>query len=191
MGNNTWINMLDPHPIARGAAFNTFTTAKDVSPIPLALSFANELKVGTKVQLEAVGELSTTGTPTFRLGFAYGITSAGGLLSTGVELAGSDLVATGSGAAAWAWHINYFGIVTDVSVPATATIYGHGFIDLSSSLVAAATKPIPVTAAARSKSIDVGTAKTWHVFAEFGTSNAANQVRVDYFAAKVENQGKT
>src|SRR6266508_1167887 len=129
MGNNTWMNVLDPHPVARGAAFNTFTAAKDVSPVPLAVSYAYELKKGTKVCLEAAGEYSTTGTPTMRLGFAYGITSAGGLLSTGVELAGSDLVATGT-ATAWGWHLNYFGVVTSVDTPGTATIYGSGFIDL-------------------------------------------------------------
>lgn len=189
MGNNTWANVLDPHPIARGSAVNTFTTAKDVSPTPLPVSYANELKIGTKVQLEAVGEISTTGTPTFRVGFAYGITSIGGLLSTGVELAASDLVATGSGAASWSWHINYFGIVTQPG--ATGVIYGHGFIDLSSSLTAAATKPIPVTAAARSKTIDTTAMKTWHVFAEWGTSSASNSITVDYFSVKIENQGKT
>ena len=76
MGNNTWANSLDPFPLARGAAVNTFTSAKDVSPTPLMYTYGSELKIGTKVQLEAVGEFSTTGTPTLRLGFAYGITSA-------------------------------------------------------------------------------------------------------------------
>lgn len=189
MGNNTWANVLDPHPITRGAATASFTTAKDISPTPLAVSYANELKVGTKVQLEAAGEYSTTGTPTFRLGFAYGITSIGGLLSTGVELAASDLVATVTTAAAWSWHINYFGTIT--AVGATGVIYGHGFIDLSSSLIAAATKPIPITAAARSKTIDTTAMKTWHVFAEWGTSSASNTVTCDYFSVKIENQGKT
>lgn len=189
MGNNTWANVLDPHPIARGAANNTFTTAKDVSPTALPVSYANELKIGTKVQLEAAGEFSTTGTPTFRLGFAYGITSIGGLLSTGVELAASDLVATASGAAAWGWHINYFGLITAIGT--AGTIYGSGFIDLASSLIAAASKPIPVTAAARSKAIDTTVMKTWHVFAEWGTNSASNSVTVDYFSVKIENQGKT
>lgn len=188
MGNNTWVNVMDPQPNARGAAFNTFTTAKCVSPTPLAVTYANELKVGTKLQLEAVGEFSTTGTPTMRLGFAYGMT-AGGLLSTGVALAASDLVATGSGAVAWAWHLNYWGIVT--AVGATGTIYGSGTLDLASSLIAMATKPIPITAAARSVTIDTTVMKTWGVFAEFGTSSVSNQTIVDCFIAKIENQGKT
>lgn len=188
MGNNTWVNNLDPHPNARGAAINTFTAARDISPVPLPVTYANELKVGSKIQLEAVGEFSTTGVPTMRLGFAYGMT-AGGLLSTGVALAASDLVATGSGAAAWAWHLNYWGIVT--AVGATGAIYGSGTLDLASSLIAMATKPIPITAAARSAAIDTTAMKTWGVFAEFGTSSVSNQVIVDCFIAKIENQGKT
>jgi hypothetical protein len=188
VGNNTWVNALDPFPTARGAAFNTFTTAKDVSPTPLKYTYGNELKIGTIIQLEAVGEFSTTGTPTLRLGFAYGITSAGGLLSTGVELCGSALTATGSGAAAWGWHINYFGLIT--AEGASGICYGSGWQDLASSLTAGGTTPIPVTAAARSATIDTTAKKTWHVFAEFGTSNAANQVRVDVFNVKIENQGK-
>lgn len=187
MGNVTWTNSLDPFPIARGAAFNTFTTAKDVSPLPLIASYGNELKIGTKIQLEAAGEYSTTGTPTMRLGFAYGIPTAGGVLTTGVALAGSDLIATGT-ATAWGWHLNYFGVVT--ADGATGTLYGSGFIDLASSLVLGASKPIPITAAARASTIDMTLKKTWHVFAEFGTSSASNQVIVDYFNVKIENQGK-
>jgi hypothetical protein len=151
-------------------------------------TYGSELKVGTKIQLEAVGEFSTTGTPTMRLGFAYGITAAGGLLSTGVELAGSALTATGTTAAAWPWHINYFGIVT--AEGATGVIYGSGIQDLGSSLIAIGATAIPVTAAARQVTFDTTAKKTWHVFAEFGTSSASNQVRVDYFNVKVENQGK-
>jgi hypothetical protein len=189
MGNTTWVNELDPFAIARGTAANTFTTAKDVSPTPLKYSYANELKVGSIVELKAVGEYSTTGTPTMRLGFAYGITSAGGLLSTGVNLAASDLVATVTGAAAFSWELSYLGEVT--ADGATGTLYGHGFINLSSTLILAAVKPIPITAAARASTIDTTAKKTWHVFAEFGTSSVSNQVIVDAFSVVIHNQGKT
>jgi hypothetical protein len=188
MGNNTWNNDIDPFPIARGAAFNTFSTAKDVSPLPLKYTYGNELKVGSIVELMAVGEYSTTGTPTMRLGFAYGITSAGGLLSTGVALAGSDLVATVSGAAAFGWKMHYLGLVT--ADGAAGTLYGHGTIELSSTLILASAKPIPVTAAARQSTIDTTVKKTWHVFAEFGTSAAGNQVIVDALSVTIRNQGK-
>lgn len=189
MGNSTWDNTLDPFPIARGSAFNTFTTAKDVSPTPLPVIFGNELRVGSKIELEAWGEFSTTGTPTFRLGFAYGITSAGGLLSTGVELCGTALTATGSGAAAWMWHMHYGGIIT--ATDTSGAIYGSGILDLASSLTAVSAFAMPVTAAARNKTIDTTVKKNLSVFAEWGTSSASNQVIVDKFTAKITNQGKT
>lgn len=191
MGNSTWSNALDPFPIARGAAFNTFTTAKDVSPTPLPVVFGNEMRVGSKVELEAWGEFSTTGAPTFRLGFAYGITTPGGLLSTGVELCGSALTATGTGAAAWPWHLNYGGIITAVGSGTSGIIYGSGILDLGSSLTAIGATAVPVTAAARSKGIDTTIQKALSVFAEWGTSSVSNQVIVDVFTVKIVNQGKT
>lgn len=151
--------------------------------------FGNEMRVGTKIELEAWGELSTTGAPTFRLGFAYGITTPGGLLSTGIELCGSALTATGSGAAAWPWHLNYGGIITAVGT--AGVIYGSGVLDLGSSLTAVGATAVPVTAAARSKAIDTTVQKALSVFAEWGTSAAGNQVIVDVFTVKIVNQGKT
>jgi hypothetical protein len=184
------VNSLDPFPNARGAAVNTFTTLRDVCGGSLPVSYGNELRVGSKVQCEAFGEYSTTGTPTMRLGFGYGVTS-GGAATVGTNvLAVSELVAVpATTAAAWSWHLNWMGIVT--AVGSTGTIYGHGFLDLSSSLIAAATKPFPITAALRSVTIDTTLTKTWDVIAEFGTSSASNQVIVDYFNVKIENQSKT
>src|SRR5688572_10495172 len=101
MGNNTWANSLDPFTNVRSTIVNTFTTARDVSSAtgqPVPTTAGDELKVGSIVEIDAVCALSTTGTPTFRAGFAYGITSAGAALSTGVELAGNALTATATGA---------------------------------------------------------------------------------------------
>lgn len=190
MGNNSWDNTLDPFPQVRGAAFNTFTTAKDVSPVPLPVCYGNELKLGSRVELEAWGEYSSTATPTFRLGFAYGITSAGGLLSTGVEIAGNALTANVGTPAAWPWHMHWSGVITAVGT--SGVIYGSGIIDLGSSLTAM--NPginMPVTAAARSVTIDTTVLKAWSVFAAWGASAAGNQVIVDVFTAKIVNQGKT
>lgn len=191
MGNSTWSNALDPFPVARGTAVNTFTSARDISPTPLPVVYGNEMRIGTKVELEAWGEFSTTGAPTFRLGFAYGITTPAGLLTTGIELAGSALTATGTGAAAWPWHLNYGGIITAIGSGTSGTIYGSGIQDLGSSLTAIGATGIPVTAAARSKGIDTTVLKTFSVFAEFGTSSVSNQVIVDVFTVKIINQGKT
>lgn len=188
MGNSTWDNTLDPFPNARGAAFNTFTTAKDVSPVPLPVVYGNELRLGSKVELEVRGEYSGVTGNTLRLGFHYGVL-AGGLLSTGIELCGSALTAMGTTPTAWPFHMHYRGIIT--AIGASGVIYGHGILDLGSSLTALGSTAIPVTAAARQKTIDTTVQKTLGVFAEFGTSAAGNQVIVDVFTAKINNQGKT
>lgn len=195
MGNSTWENTLDPFPNVRGVAANTFTTAKDVSPSPLPVIYGNELRVGSKVDLEAWGEFSTTGTPTLQLGFAYGITSVGGLLSTGVTIAASELKATTTTAAAWPWHMHYCGIITAVGT--SGVLYGHGILDLGTSLLAVSSNgaasggPLPITAAARSITFNTTVQQSLSVFAQFGTSNVANQVICDIFNAKIINQGKT
>jgi len=50
--------------------------------------------------------------------------------------------------------------------------------------------PMPVTAAARSVTIDTFSRKSWSVFAEFGTSSVSNQIQCDVFSAEILNQGK-
>jgi hypothetical protein len=191
MGNSSWSNLLDPFPVARGTAANTFTTAKDISPGPdLPVAYGNEFRKGTKVILEAWGEYSTTGTPTFQLGFAYGITSLGGLLSTGITIAANTLAATTTTAAAWPWHMRYGGIITAVGT--SGTLYGSGILDLATSLVIfGAGIPIPATAAARSIVFNTTVQESLSVFAQWGTSSVSNQVIVDNFVAKITNQGKT
>lgn len=186
--NNTWENALDPYPTARGVAGNTFTTAKDVSPVQLPFVAANELKLGSKVELEAYGEFSTTGTPTLQIMFLYGV-AAGALASTGVTLAASGAILTASGAAAFMWHAKWVAVVT--AVGSAGVIYGHGILDLGTSLTGApAPSPMPITAAARAVTIDTTATKTLGVGAAWGTSSASNSITVDHFTAKIVNQGK-
>jgi hypothetical protein len=185
MGNNTWDNALDPHPTARGSAKNTFTSFQDVSPLPLPSSYANELKVGTKILLEAVGEFSTTGTPTLSVGFIFGaVAGAAG----GVALGQSSAITTGT-ATAWPWHARFQGVVTAVGT--SGVLYGSGVLDLGTGLDAYTPKAMPPTAAARSATIDTTVAKLWGVGAAWGTSSASNGITVDAFNVQILNQGKT
>ncbi|HET6910176.1 MAG TPA: hypothetical protein VFH54_12610 [Mycobacteriales bacterium] len=187
--NVTWHNVVDPFPTARGASFATFTTAQDVSPAaPLAQLDANMLKLGSKLELEAWGEFSTTLTPTLQLGFGYGI-AAGAAASGGVTLALSAAITTASGAVSFPWHMRWSGIVTAVGT--SGAIYGSGILELGTSLVLFSANAIPATAAARAVTIDTTTAKTLNVIAAYGTSSASNAVRVDVFTATVANQNKT
>lgn len=188
MANYTYENLIDPFALVRGAAANTFTTAKDVSPVGLAQLAANELKVGSKLELEAWGEFSTTTTPTLQLMFLLGV-AAGGLASSGVTLAASGVITTGLNAAAWPWHMKWAGVVTAVGT--SGSIYGQGILELGTSLTALAQSAMPVTAAARAVTIDTTVPKTLGVGAAWGTSNVANSLIVDVFNPQVLNQGKS
>src|SRR4051812_27037946 len=180
MGNNTWDNVLDPHPTARGSAKNTFTAIQDISPTPLPQTYANELKLGTKVDIHASGEFSTTGTPTLAIGVYYGAVA---------QVWNSGTITTGTGAAAWGWHLDWWGVCTAVGT--SGVLYGHGYLTLGTSLMAFAVSAIPVTAAARSVTVDTTVAKSWGVAGTWGTSSASNQVICDVLNVKVLNQGKT
>lgn len=180
MGNNTWDNLLDPHPTARGAAKNTFTAIQDISPTPLPFSYANELKLGTKIIIEASGEFSTTVTPTLNIGVYYGAVA---------QVWNSGAITTGSGAAAWPWHLHWKGIVT--AVGASGVIYGHGILDLGTSLTAFTPSALPVTAAARSVTVDTTAAKAWGLAGTWSVSSVSNQVIVDVMNVQILNQGKT
>lgn len=182
MADQYFANALSPFHLVVGVAKNTFTAYQDVSPLPLPVLGGYQLRQGSKLELEAVGEFSTTGTPTFSLGFIYGATAGA---AGGVALGQSDLVAVAGAATNFPWHLRYIGTV--VSVGATGTIVGHGVLELGTSLIAQVTKPTPTTQALRTTTIDTTVQKLLGVGAQFGTSNVANQVIVNDFRALLIN----
>jgi hypothetical protein len=169
---------LTPFRTAVGASFGTFTTFQDVSPLPRPIIFPGQLRPGVTLELEAEGEFGTTGTPTLQLGFYYGTAAS-------LALAVSSVITTGSGAAAWPWHMKYRGTV--VAQGATGSIVGTGVLDFGTSLTAWTGSPIPITQALRTVTIDTLTQKEVGVGAAFGTSNAANTVKVNGFTALLLN----
>lgn len=190
MANNTWKNLLDPHHVARGTAKNTFTTYQDVYGVaasqPLPMSAANELKLGTRIEIEAWGEFSTTGTPTLQIGAIYNATAAA---AGGTALAQSAAITTATGAAAFPWHYHACGVVTATGT--SGVLYMHGILDLGTSLTAFASSAAPVTAAARSVAVDTTISARWGIGAAWGTSSASNSITVDMANFTVLNQGKT
>lgn len=183
MGNNTWSNLLDPHATARGAAKASFTTFADISPTPLAVSYANELKVGTKVEVEAWGEYSSLTGAALQLGVWYGAVTSAWTMAA---------FTTGTTPAAWAWHLNSWFTVTAVSATA-GTIDGMGICDIGLSLTAFnAGQAFPATAAARIlNTLDTTAMKQWGVGAAWGASSASNTITCYGMAVKILNQGKT
>jgi hypothetical protein len=183
MGNNTWVNLLDPHPLARGTAKNTFNTFADISPTPLPVTYANEPKVGTKVTVDAWGEYSALTGATLALGVWYGA------VTSNWQMAAFTL---GTTPTAWFWQLHANFLVTAVSATA-GTIDGGGVADIGSSLTAMNVGQVfPATAAARIlNTLDTTTMKTWGVGAAWGASSASNTITCYGLNVQVLNQGKT
>src|SRR6266496_4090791 len=142
MASQGWVNLLDPAHPAVGAVIGTFTTFRDVSPLPLPIVDPTMLHVGSVIYLEADGEFSTTGTPTLSMGFMWNAAAGG---TTGTVLAQSAAITTGT-ATAWPVHVTYRGKV--VNIGATGSIVGQGHFDLGTSLTRYQTtgpEPIPST----------------------------------------------
>lgn len=173
MGDFYMTTPVGPFPTAIGASFGTFTTRQDVSPQPLPVIQGYQLRLGTKIEVEAEGEFSTTGTPTLVLGFYIG-TAAGAITTV---LAESSAITTASGAASFMWRMKYRALVTTLGV--TGAAVGCGTLDLGTALTTfATTVPIPITLALRTIVWDTTIARAIGVCATYGTSSASNTVRV-------------
>lgn len=175
MSRQYWVAPVGPLAIA-DAANNTFTTLRDISIAPQITLPANTLELGTELELQASGEVSSTGTPTFTFGFYYGGVA-------GVALAASSAIGVGAGAAAWPWKMRWRGIVR--AIGATGSIKGEGVLYLGTSLTAFTVRPIPEVAASRTVTIDTTTAKAITVGSACGTSNAANSITCYDISAKL------
>ena len=165
-----------PFNTAIGSKFNTFTSRQfvDALPVPVILPF--QLRPGTRLKIEAEGTYDTTGTPTLVWGLALGTVGATGALATPVVLAESSAITTPSGAADFDWRMEYRGLVTAVGTAGSIT--GTGTLEQGTSLTARTSLPIPITNALRTVAIDTTVSRGVGVVATFGTSNAANQIRV-------------
>lgn len=190
MGNNTWDNVLDPHPVARGDSKNTFAAYQDVAGTaatkPLPMTYANELKIGTRIEIEARGEFTCLAAATIQIGSIYGATAGA---AAGVALAQSGVITVTGTPTAWPWHYNISGVVTAVGT--SGVLYCQGILDLGTALTTMASSWCPTTAAARSVTIDTTVAKSWGLGCAYGASSASNQIIVDTFSVHVLNQGKT
>lgn len=185
MANQSYVNLLSQGggvPQAAGSAFNTFTSYQDISPTPLAVVYGYQLEVGQKLELEAEGEFSTTGTPTLQIGFIYGATAGA---AGGTAFAQSAAITTGTGAAAWPWHLRVQCIIT--AVGSSGSMIAQGILDLGTSLTALSSSPAPVTQAARTVTIDTTANKLLGVGAAWGTSSASNSIKVNNFSALLLN----
>jgi hypothetical protein len=172
MADQYWANPIGPFHTATGAAFNTFTTRQDVSPVPLPVVYPPMLHLGSKIKIEAEGEFSTTGTPTLSIGTYIG--TQAGVITT--VLAEYTAAATGSGAAAWQWRLEWRGLVAG-PIGTACQVTGTGTVELGTSLTAFSTQPIPSTAALRTVTWDTTLARAIGICATWGASSASNSIK--------------
>src|SRR5437764_5539249 len=104
MARQYWVTPLPTWSTSDGTALANSAALTDISPAPQITLPANQLEIGSELEIEAYGSFSTTGTPTLLLGLYYGGVA-------GVALAASSAVTTGSAAASWPWILQYRGFV--------------------------------------------------------------------------------
>jgi hypothetical protein len=180
MGAQYWITPVPPFHIA-GNSLNTFTTLADVFPLAAHGQFvipANTLLLGSEVEIEAAGSISSTGTPTFTPGFYYGGVA-------GAALAAASAKTAASGAASHPWKMRYRGVVRAIGT--SGSIVGSGELYWPTSLSAWTPSPIPEVAASRTVTIDTTTAKVITVGAACSASSASNIFAVDDISVKLVN----
>lgn len=157
-------------------AYNTFTTKRDISPLPIPRIPAGKLRPGSIIKIEADGEYSTTGTPTLTwglyLGTHDGLTTSTPTITTDIAL--SSVITTPSGAAAFDWRLEWRGRVTKTG--ATGSIVGNGTLEQGTSLTARSSFPIPITQALRTVAINTTIDNFIGVSATWGTSSASNTI---------------
>jgi len=171
------------YPTAAGAAFSNFTALQDISPTPLPVVYPYQLRIGHKLELEAEGSFSTTGTPTLGMAFLWGATA--GAAGSPAVLCQSTSITTGSGAASWPWHLRARGIITAVGSSGSIIISGEWYY--GTSLSAVTVVPVPITLALRTVTIDTTTLKLLGVGAVWNTASASNSITVNNFTATLQN----
>lgn len=176
------VEPVPPFPEAVSASFHTFTTKQNVSSAgTIPCIPANKLRKGSKLEVSARGNFSTTGTPNINLGFWIGTRA----LSMTIDLALSGTIATGSGAALWPWIMEWEGLVT--AVGSAGSLIGQGKLWLGTSLTAFSVTPIPVTNALRTVAIATDIERAIGVSGTWSASSASNQITVDDCRAVILN----
>jgi len=180
--NFSFATALDPFHTAAGASFGSFTTKQDVSPQPLPVFGAYVPRLGQKLWIKTNGEFSTTGTPNITLGLYIGTVAA----SITTDIALSSVIATGSGAAAWPWEMEWLGTFAG-TIGTTCTVVGSGELKLGTSLTAWTSTPIPITQALRTVTWDTTIARAIGVSCTYSASSASNTVKTNNLAALILN----
>jgi hypothetical protein len=171
-----YVAPLPPLHTANGTALANTVTLTDVSPAPNIVLPANFAESGTEVEIRAMGEFSTTGTPTLLIGVYYGGVA-------GLALAATAAITTASAAASFPWQLDYRGVFRTIG--SSGTINGQGRLYLGTSLVVGSVNFLPATAAARTVTVDTTSAKAITIGAQWGTASASNTLTCNDISVKI------
>ena len=174
-----------PFATALGANFNTFTTRQDISAVPSPIIAANQLRIGSKIKIEAEGEVSTTATPTLVLGIYGGLPGASGAPAALTMILAESSALSFATAAAWAWRLEWRGLITAIGT--AGSVVGQGDIEFGTSLTAFTDAPIPITAALRTVTWDTTLDRALGMCGTFSASSVSNNVRVHNFSCLLLN----
>jgi hypothetical protein len=188
MADGYIVTPVGPFPAAVGATFGTFTTKQDISPLPVPVILPYQLRLGSKIKIEAEGEWSTTGTATFTPELYYGITldtNTGKPLAVTGTLAAAGAQSVVSGAS-FPWRLEWRGLVTKLG--SAGEVVGQGDIEAAlTSLTAFTSTAIPITLALRTVVIPTTGPLAIGIAAACGTSSASNTIKCNNLSVMLLN----
>jgi len=179
LGGASIVECFGPFATVSGTAANTFTTKRDVSPLPIPRIPAGTLFTGDVIKIEAEGEYSCATGVIATPGLHLGTYLDDGVTPTVVtDIALASAITTGTTPVAWPWRMEWRGKV--LKTGAAGTMIGEGDIEFGTSLIAFAGTPIPITAALRTVAINttvdnrIGVSWTWNASAAGNTVTTYN-----------------
>lgn len=177
MAGQTWTAPLQLFPGA-SVANATFTAARNL-PVGesgsstgtdaggLAYFPGNSLSPGCRINIEAWGVASNTGTPTLIMGVYYGGVA-------GTALAVSTAKTTTTAMANWEWHLYFQARVLTTGI--SGSIIGSGYWNLPTALTSFTMIRLPETAPAAVTGLDTTIQKLITVGATWSASSASNTI---------------
>lgn len=170
------IENLGPFATGIGAAYASFTTKKDISPLPIPRILPGRLDAGAIMEFEAQGEYSSLTGAALGLGLHLG-TYDDALASVPAIVTDIVLAAitTGTTPAAWYWRLR--GKYKVIKSGASGQMQGGCILDLGTSLTALTSTPLPITAGARIVAVNTTVENRVGVSASWGASSASNTIQ--------------
>lgn len=180
------VESLGPFSIGIGLAYNTFTTKKDVSPLPIPRLPSGRADVGSILEIDAQGEYTSLTGAAMGLGLYLGTydDAVGSVpaIVTDIVLAA---ITTGTTPAAWYWRL--LGKYKVTKSGASGSMTGGCTLFLGTSLTAMTPSPLPITAGARVVAINTTVENRIGVSGSWGASNAGNQIITYSIDAEIKN----